>query len=214
MSAPHIPKMAPCFSIFEKGSATASIQLLHEFGAQWKRALQESISKASWMLWRRITRYRTSSSNATSMDIYRNLKIWALFNGTACFTSPRPPERGVDMFRNSWRASVETELLNAPAAWTCDSRETLSETRTNMLDFSANHSCIPPCGCESRREGLPQHAPGAVFFCRSPRMAASMENKSGERTFAGEGTGLVSNLPELWRYLHSSCLARLGARVV
>ncbi len=196
-SVPHIPKMVLCFSIFKRGSATASIQLLHESGAQWKRALQESIFAGLWMSWRRITRYRASSSNTTSMGIYRNLKIWALFNGTACFTSPRPPERGVDMFRNAWCASVETELSNAPAAWTCDSSETLSETRTSMLDFPANHSCIPPCGCGSRREGLPQHAPGAVFFCRFPRMAASMENKSGERTFAGETTGLVSNLAEL-----------------
>ena len=66
------------------------------------------------------------------------------------------------MLRNTWCASVETELSNAPAAWTCDSSETLSETRTSMLDFPANHSCIPPCGSGSRREGLPQHAPGAI----------------------------------------------------
>src|SRR6266436_264572 len=185
-SDPHIPKMVLCFSIFERGSATASIQLLHESGAQWKRALQDLIFEASWMLWRRITRYRASNSNTTSMGIYRNLKIWALFNGTACFTSPRPPERGVDMFRNTWCASVKSELSIAPAAWTCDSRETLSETRTNMLDFPANHSCIPPCGCGSPREGLPQHALGAIFFCRCPRTAASMESKSAERSLAGE----------------------------
>src|SRR5258708_1979312 len=131
------------------------------------------------------------------MGIYRNLKIWALFNGTACFTSPRPPERGVDMFRNSCCASVTTELSNAPAAWTCDSRETLSETRTSRLDFSSNHSCIPPCGCWSRREGQPQRGPGAMFFCRCPRIAASIENKSTERSLAGEGIDLMSNLPEL-----------------
>jgi len=28
--------------------------------------------------------------------------------------------RGVDMLRNSWRASVRTELSNASAAWTSD----------------------------------------------------------------------------------------------
>src|SRR6266849_2512065 len=101
------------------------------------------------------------------------------------------------MFRNTWCASVKTELSNAPAVWTCDPTETLSETRTNMLDFSANHSCIPPCGCGSRREGLPQQALGVNFFCRCPRMAASMENKSAERSLGGEGTDLMSNLSEL-----------------
>ena len=35
---------------------------------------------------------------------------------------PRPPERGVDMFRNRYCASVTTELSNALAVWTCDSR--------------------------------------------------------------------------------------------
>src|SRR5260370_4101453 len=198
-SVPHIPKMGLCFSIFKRGSATASTQLLHESGAQWKRALQESICEASWMLWRRITRYHASSSNTTSMSIYRNSKISGLFNGTACFTSPRSPERGVDMFRNTWCASVKTELSKAPAAWTYVSGETLSETTTNMLDFSANHSCIPPFGCWSRPEGLPQQALGVNFLCRYPRMAASIENKSAESSLAGEGVNLMSNLSELHR---------------
>jgi hypothetical protein len=101
------------------------------------------------------------------------------------------------MFRNTWCASVGTELSNALAAWTCDSRETLSETRTNMLDFSAIHICVPPRGCGSRREGMPQHAQGTMFFCRCPRMAASIENKSAERSLVGEGFNLMSNLPEL-----------------
>jgi len=163
--------MVLCFSIFERGSATASIQLLHESGAQWKRALQDLIFEASWMLWRRITRYRASNSNTMSMGIYRNLKIWALFNGTACFTSPRPPERGVDMFRNSWCASVTTELSNAPAAWTCDSRETPPHAGTKALDSSANQSCVPPSVCESAREVLPQRGRGMVFFCHCLRVA-------------------------------------------
>jgi len=113
--------MALYFSIFERGSATASIQLPHEYGAQWKGALQESISEASWMLWRRITQYRAGSSNTTSMSICRSSKISGSFKGTACFTSPRPPGRGVDMFWNTRCASVTTELSNAPTSWTCDS---------------------------------------------------------------------------------------------
>src|SRR5260370_21050175 len=131
------------------------------------------------------------------MTIYRSSKISGSFEGTAGFTSPRPPERGVDMFGNTWSASVGTELSNALAAWTCDSRETLSETRTSMLDFSANHSCIPPCGCGSRREGLPQNALGAIFFFRWTRMVGATENKSAERSLAGEGVDLISNLAEL-----------------
>ena len=42
-SVPHIPKMGLCFSIFKRGSATASILLLRESGAQWNKALQESV---------------------------------------------------------------------------------------------------------------------------------------------------------------------------
>src|SRR6266436_9396808 len=169
-SDPHIPKMVLCFSIFERGSATASIQLLHESGAQWKRALQDLIFEASWMLWRRITRYRASNSNTTSMGIYRNLKIWALFNGTACFTTPRPPGRGVDMFRNTWCASVRTELSNAPAAWTCDLWEPPSDTETNVPDSSANQSCILLTGSEPARGGSLQRGQGVIFFCHCPRV--------------------------------------------
>ena len=68
-------------------------------------------------------------------------------------------------------------LSNALVARTHDLTETVSETRTSMLDFSANHGCIPPCGCGVRREGLQQNAPRANFFCRCPRIAASMEKE-------------------------------------
>ncbi len=67
--------------------------------------------------WKLTTQSPVSNSNVTSMSIYRSSKISGLFNGTACFTSPRPPARGVDMLRNTWSASVGTELSNAPAAW-------------------------------------------------------------------------------------------------
>src|SRR5260370_41573424 len=107
------------------------------------------------------------------MSIYRSSKISGLFKGTACFTSPRPPARGVDMFRNTWCASVKTELSNALAAWSYDSMETPSETRTSVLDFSANYSCIAPCGCGYRHEGLPQQALGENFSMRGPRVAPS-----------------------------------------
>src|SRR5260370_36283275 len=101
------------------------------------------------------------------------------------------------MLRYTGCASVSTELSNARAAWTCDSRETLSETRTKMLDFPANHRCTPPSGCGSPREALPQHAPGAIVFCRYPRTVASRENKSAEKSLAGERIDLMSNLPQL-----------------
>ncbi len=100
------------------------------------------------------------------------------------------------MFRNTWCASVATELSNAPAAWTCDSRETLSETRNSVVDFSANHGRVPPCKVESPRGGTPQRTPGVTLFCHCPRVAALLENKSTERRLAGEGICLMSHLPE------------------
>src|SRR5438270_12765895 len=81
------------------------------------------------------------------MGVYRNSKIWALFNGTVCYTNPRPPERGVAMFRNSWRAFVTTEMSNAPAAWACDSDATLSHS--NLLDSCARRYCISHRECQS-----------------------------------------------------------------
>jgi hypothetical protein len=110
---------------------------------------------------------------------------------------PGPPGRGVDMLRNTWRASVRTELSIALAAWSYDSWETLSEPGTNVLDCPANYSCIPPRGSESRREGPAQRSPGLILFCRCPRVAASIENKSGDRRLAGEGIHLMSDIPEL-----------------
>jgi hypothetical protein len=109
---------------------------------------------------------------------------------------PGLPARGVDMFRNPRCASVGTELSNALAAWTYDPGETVSETRTGMLDFSAIHSCVPPCGCVSRHEGWPQRAPWIALFCHCPQAAALLENKSTERRVAGEGIFLMNHLPE------------------
>jgi len=108
-----------------------------------------------------------------------------------------PPARGVDMFRNTWRASVKTELSNALVARTYDLRETLSETRTSMLAFSANCSCIPPCGCASRRESPPQRSPGLILFCHCPQVVASMENKSKGSKLAEVGIHVMSDLPDL-----------------
>ncbi len=119
-----------------------------------------------------------------------------MFNATASFTGLRPPERGVDMFRNTWCASVKTELSNAPAAWNYDSRETLFEPTARMSDFSSNHSCNPTCGCESRREVPEQRALGLILFCHCPQVASFFENKSTERKVAGEGIYLMSDLPE------------------
>jgi hypothetical protein len=91
---------------------------------------------------------------------------------------------------------MDTELSNAPAAWTCDSRETLSETTARMPNFAENHSCIPPCACEPRREGSNQRAPGVIFFCRCPRVVVLSKKKSVEGGFVGEGINLMSDLRE------------------
>ncbi len=91
---------------------------------------------------------------------------------------------------------MKTELSNAPAAWTCDSRETLSATTAKMPDFAVNHSCIPPCRREPRREGPEQRARGLILFCHCPQVAALLKNKSTERRVAGEGIHLMGYLPE------------------
>jgi len=117
-SVPHIPKMALCFLILKRGSATASILLLRESGAQWNKALQESVVAGG-------NSHCTISREQLERDVdeyYRSSKISGLLKGTACFTSPRPPARGVDMLRNTWCASVGTELSNAPAAWARENR--------------------------------------------------------------------------------------------
>src|SRR5260370_38114955 len=104
-----------------------------------------------------------NSSNATSTSAYPNSKTWGFLNGTACFAGPRPPGRGVDMFRNTWCASVTTELSNAPAAWTCDLGDTLSET--DLLDSFVSRCCIPPGEPRSSSKGPSHHAPGGTLFC-------------------------------------------------
>src|SRR5436309_10261025 len=98
------------------------------------------------------------------------------------------------MFPNTWCASVGTELSNAPAARTCDSREMLSETTARIPDFAVNHSCIPPYRCESRREGPEQRARGLILFCHCPQVAVLLENKSAERRVAGECNYLIGHL--------------------
>jgi hypothetical protein len=100
------------------------------------------------------------------------------------------------MFRNICCASVEAELSNALVARTHDLTETVSETRTSMLDFSANHSCIPPCEYESRGEAREQRAPKLFVFCHCRQVTALLLNKSTERRVAGEGIYLMSDLPE------------------
>src|SRR5713226_1471193 len=132
-----------------------------------------------------------NSSNATSTSAYPSSKTWGLFNGTACFTGPRPPGRGVDMFRNTWCASVKTELSNAPAAWTCDSRETPSHSETKVPDSSASQSSIPVTGSEPPRGGSPQRGPGVIFFCQCPRLLPFNTHGLADGRLAREGICLL-----------------------
>ena len=89
------------------------------------------------------------------------------------------------MFRNTWCASVTTELSNAPAAWTCDLGDTLSES--NLLDPYASRYCIPPGGCQSSRKNYAQYAPGVILFCHCPPMLPLRTNGIADGTFAREG---------------------------
>ncbi len=105
------------------------------------------------------------------------------------------------MFRNSWCASVTTELSNAPAAWTCDSSETPSHAETDVLDSSANQNCIPPSMCESAREVLAQHSQGVVFFCHCMRVAVFNNDRVVSGRLEVSGVRLRTEMPEFSSYI-------------
>jgi len=86
---------------------------------------------------------------------------------------------------------MTTELSNAPTAWTRDLRETLSETRTTIMNFSDGHACIQMFGYGSRREGPEDRPQGLILLCHCPQVAALRE-RSTERAMAGEGVYLAS----------------------
>jgi len=89
------------------------------------------------------------------------------------------------MFRNSWRAFVTTELSNAPAAWTCDSHQTLSDSK--LLDFCASCYCISPGACQSLRKIYEQYTRGVILFCHCSRMLPFRTNGNADGSVAREG---------------------------
>ena len=89
------------------------------------------------------------------------------------------------MFRNTWRASMTTELSNAPAAWTCDSDDTLSNS--NLLESRASRYCISPRGCQSPRKSYAECARGVILFCHCSRMLPFRTNAIADGTVAREG---------------------------
>ncbi len=114
----------------------------------------------------------------------------------AFFMGLRPPTRGVDMFRTIHCASVGTELSNAPAAWTCDSGDTLSDT--NLLDSCASRCRILLGGFKSSRKISSQAVPGVILFCDCPRLLPFSTHGIAEGRLAWEGIcHLVGDSPEL-----------------
>jgi hypothetical protein len=105
------------------------------------------------------------------------------------------------MFRKTWCASVETELSNALAAWTCDSRETPSHAETDVLDSSANQNCTPPSVYKSAREILAQRSQGVVFFCHSLGVAVSKDDRVASERLEVSGIRLRTELPEFSSYI-------------
>ncbi len=105
------------------------------------------------------------------------------------------------MFRNTWCASVKTELSNAPAAWTCDSSETPPHAETNVLDSSANQSCIPPSVCEPVREVLPQRGQGIVFFCHCLRVAVFNNDRVVSGRLEVSGVCLRAELSDFCNFM-------------
>jgi hypothetical protein len=105
------------------------------------------------------------------------------------------------MFRNSWCASVTTEPLNAPAARTCDSRETPSHAETDVLDSSANQNCIPPSECESAREILAQRSQGVVFFCHGLGVAVFKNDRVVSETLEVSAVCLRTELSDFCNFI-------------
>ncbi len=115
---------------------------------------------------------------------------------------PRPPGRGVDMVRNTWRASVTTELSNALVAWTRDSREILSDIETKLPDSSANQSCTPLTGSEPARGGSPTVGPGGIFFCRCPRVVTFKKDRVVSESLEVQGVCLRTELTDFLDCIH------------
>ena len=89
------------------------------------------------------------------------------------------------MFRNSWRAFMTTELSNAPAAWTFDSDDTLSNS--NLLELCASRYCISLRGCQSPCKRYAQYARGVILFCHCSRMLPFRTTAIADGTVAREG---------------------------
>src|SRR6266566_5838370 len=95
------------------------------------------------------------------------------------------------MFRNTWCGSVTTELSNAPAAWTCDSRGTPSPSKTKAPDSSPSQSSIPVTRSESPHGGSPERGPGVIFFCHCPRLLPFSTHGLADGRLAWEGICLL-----------------------
>ncbi len=131
---------------------------------------------ASWVPSKPTSRCPATSWGATSLSIYPSWSTWGLFKGTAYFTGPRPPVRGVDMFRTTWCASVLTELSSSLAAWAYDSigppMRSVPFDSTDVLKCVPIFTSKPACGTSTR------HQRGPIFVCHNPRVVAYESNRS------------------------------------
>ena|SRR5882762_1590226 len=135
-----------------------------------------------------------TSWGATSMSIYPSWKTWGLFIRTASLTRPRPPVRGVDMFRITWCASVGTELSNAQAAWTFDSMGPPFEIAPFAYARCLEHVPVSPSKPASGMSA--QHVGGPIVVCQYPRVAIYGNNRSSQKKTDVQRSCFPIDLPE------------------
>src|SRR6266849_11079201 len=98
------------------------------------------------------------------------------------------------MFRNTWCASVRTELSNAPAAWTSDSMGL--PLRTALFGSAGSLDCVSVFTSKQASAGLAQHDRGPIFVCDYPRVVAFVNNRSFQRRPEVQRTCIPIEFPE------------------
>lgn len=91
--------------------------------------------------------------------------------------APRPPARGVDMFRNTSCATERTELSNALAVWTCDLSGTQCYVEPKVHDSFRNETPMRSFGYEPTHRRSPEPRYDAIFFSHFPRVVALKNEK-------------------------------------
>jgi hypothetical protein len=98
------------------------------------------------------------------------------------------------MFRNTWSASVGTELSIAPAAWSFDSMG--SPLKTVPFGSAGRLDCLLVFSLKQTCVGLPQHVRRHIFVCQYPGMVTFGNSRSSQRGSEVERFSFPIEVPE------------------